>query len=79
MPEIVKADMPQAGLLEEPAENSSQGLGVEKISHGVHKDVGMGSTVFTGITGKILPSRGRSREDQKIKPSGRKFSVPFTK
>ena len=39
MPEIVKADMPQAGLLEEPAENGGQGLGVEKISHGVHKDV----------------------------------------
>ena len=30
-------------------------------------NLGMGSTVFTGITGKILPSRGRSRESGKIK------------
>jgi len=42
-------------------------------------NLGMGSTVFTGVTGKNLPSRGRSRESGKIKPSGRKFSVPFTK
>ena len=30
-------------------------------------NLGMGSTVFTGITGKILPSRGRSQESGKIK------------
>ena len=30
-------------------------------------NLGMGSTVFTGATGKNLPSRGRSRESGKIK------------
>ena len=42
-------------------------------------NLGMGSTVFTGVAGKISPSRGRSRESGKIKPSGRKFSKPLTK
>ena len=36
----------------------------------------MGSTVFTGATGKKLPSRGRSRESGKIKPSGKIFRSP---
>ena len=39
-------------------------------------NLGMGSTVFTGITGKNLPSRGRSRESGKIKPSGKFFRSP---
>ena len=34
-------------------------------------NLGMGSTVFTGVAGKISPSRGRSRESGKIKPSGK--------
>lgn len=54
-------------------------LGLAEVFLSPLTNLGMGSTVFTGTTGKNLPSRGRSREDRKIKPSGRKFSVPFTK
>lgn len=52
-----------------------QGVGHEKgeklslaeVFLSPHTNLGMGSTVFTGTTGKNLSSRGRSRESGKIK------------